>query len=266
MRICERCGTPNDDSARFCDTGGTILPDPDPDAAPPPAGYGAPPPLAYGPPAAPPPAPPGQPPGGWQGPPAMRPPSPPSPKGRRTMLALVAGLVAFLVVGAARAGAYFALVKDDDGPGKTTSTEAGATPTSGTEDVPTDTTTDGTTDTSSSKPDKPATFRVNICGRLSPARRCGAPGFNRSGNVKRFYIWLAVLNAPKGKAVRILLTNAGTGKNLLSPTRYVTTGAKKNIFTLRVGGGPFGSLRAAIAIKYKRDIIKFKPPLRLNLR
>ena len=75
-----------------------------------------------------------------------------------------------------------------------------------------------------------------------------------------------MLNAPKGKAVRILLTNTSTGKNLLSPTRYVTTGAKKNIFTLRVGGGPFRRLRAAIVIKYKRDIIKFKPPLRLNLR
>jgi len=176
------------------------------------------------------------------------------------MLALVAGLVAFLVVGAAGAGVYFGLVKDDE-PGKTTTTEAGTTSTSATEEV-----TDETTDTSSSKPDKPATFRVNVCGRLSPARRCGAPGFNRSANVKRFYIWLAVLNAPKGKAVRILLSNTSTGKNILSPTRYVTTGAKKDIFTLRVGGGPFARLRAAIVIKYKRDIIKFKPPLRLNLR
>ena len=177
------------------------------------------------------------------------------------MLALIAGLVAFLVVGAAGAGAYFGFVKDDE-PGKTTSTEADTTPTSGTEEV-----TDETTDTSSTpKADKPAKFRVNVCGRLSPARRCGAPGFNRSANVKRFYIWLAVLNAPKGKAVRILLTNTSTGKNILSPTRYVTTGAKKDIFTLRVGGGPFRRVRAAIVIKYKRDIIKFKPPLRLNLR
>ncbi len=177
------------------------------------------------------------------------------------MFALVLGLVAFLVVGAAGAGAYFAF-KGDDEPDKT-SKEGGTTPTSG-EEVISDTTTDGTTDTST--PDKPAKFRVNVCGRLSRARRCGAPAFNRSGNVKRFYIWLAVLDAPKGKAVRILLRNARTGKNILSPTRYVTTGAKKDVFTLRVGGGPFGSLRAAIAIKYKRDIIKFKPPLRLNLR
>ncbi|MGI8594524.1 MAG: zinc ribbon domain-containing protein [Solirubrobacteraceae bacterium] len=301
MRICERCGTPNDDSARFCDNCGTILPDPMPPEPPPagpgagrPAGedaptrihpapgetvagapgpapppaYGPPgpaPPPAYGPPAGLPPTPPGQPPGGWQGPPAMHPPTPPPAKSRSTLLAIVVGLVAFLVVGAAGAGAYFAF-KDDGEPGKPTSTEAGTTPTSGTESATTDTTTDGTTDTTSSKPDKPAKFRVNVCGRLSPARRCGAPGFDRSGNVKRFYVRLEVLNAPQGKAVRILLTDASTGKNLLSPTRYVTSGAKKSVFTLRVGGGPFGRVRAAIDIKYKRDVIKFKPPLRLNLR
>lgn len=215
--------------------------------------------------------------GGWPpggaggGPPGAAgggPPAPPPPgRGGRTGLAIVVGLLAFLVVGAAGAGAYFAFIKSDDDKTPTTSTGARTPTTSSTP------TTGATQDTSSESgtpsaatPSSPARFRVDVCGRLSPARRCRAPGFNRSRNVKRFYLWVAVLDAPAKKAVRILLVDRSTQKNLVSPTRFVTTGAKRNIFTLRISGGPFKRLRAAILVKYGRDTVPFKPPLRLSLR
>jgi hypothetical protein len=306
MKVCERCGTPNDDGTQFCDTCGTPLaaaPAPsgeDAPAAPPaggdaptrigaappvagaagpagapgppavgpapeiPGGSPAPPgvgpaPQAYAPPGGPPP-PPG---GGWSPPPSP----PPGGGGRTTTLAIVAGVLAFLVLGAAGAGAYFGFIKKDDAKTPTTTTGATTPTTSSTPstDATQDTST-GTDTTSTSSPVTPAKFRVNVCGRLSPARRCGAPGFNRSRNVKQFYLWLAVLNAPDKKAVRLLLVDRKTRKNLVSPTRFVTTGAKKNIFTLRISGGPFKQLRAAILVKYGRDAITFQPPLRLSLR
>ena len=84
--------------------------------------------------------------------------------------------------------------------------------------------------------------------------------------MKQFYLWLAVLNAPKKKAVRLLLVDRKTKKNFVSPSRFLTTGAKKNVFTVRISGGPFKQLRAAILVKYGREQIQFKPPLRLSLR
>jgi hypothetical protein len=165
-------------------------------------------------------------------------------------------------VGGAGAGIYFGLVKDGgDGNGKT-STEA----TISTNPDTTGTANTATTTTTTDEPSKPASFLVNVCGRLSPARRCGAPGFVRSRSIKQFYVWLAVRRAPKGRAIRILLQDSSTDKNLVSPTRYMTTGAAKDIFTLRISGGPFRELKAAIRVKYGRRFIKFARPLRLTLR
>ncbi len=302
MRICERCGTPNDESAQFCDTCGTPLAGSPPDQGateaggggeqptgpaaggdaptrigPVPGGHGPP---AYGgpgpggypgaggggggqPPYA---APPGQPGGAW--PPAPQQPPPSGPR-RSPLLPVILGLAALLLVAGAGAGIYFGLVKDN-GKDKGTTSDARTTATqdttasgSSTDSGSTDTT--GTTTTTGGPSAQPS-FLVNVCGRLSPARRCGAPAFVRSRTDKQFFVWLSVRRAPRGRLVRILLQDSTTGKNLVSPTRYKTTGAAKDIFTLRISGGPFRPLKAAIRVLYGSRMIKFARPLRLTLR
>ena len=126
--------------------------------------------------------------------------------------------------------------------------------------------TDAGTRTTGGQPDKPATFLVNVCGGLSRDRRCEAPGFIRSRNKKQFYIWVLVRKAPKGRKVQILLKDASTGRNLVRPTTYTTTGATKDIFTLRISGGPFRPLRALIRMRYAGDFVKFPRTLRITLR
>jgi hypothetical protein len=75
-----------------------------------------------------------------------------------------------------------------------------------------------------------------------------------------------VRKAPKGRKVQILLKDASTQKNLVRPTRYTTTGASKDIFTLRISGGPFRPLRALVRIKYGSDFVRFPRTLRITLR
>jgi hypothetical protein len=187
-------------------------------------------------------------------------PASPAPKRRSPALVFAVGILAVLLVGGAAAGIYFGLVKDN-GNGDGTESSAASTP-SPTSSRATDPSTTSTT----SRPDKPATFLVNVCEGLSPARRCEAPGFIRSRSRKQFYIWVLVRKAPKGQKVQILLKDASTGRNLVNPTRYTTTGASRDIFTLRISGGPFRPLRAVVRIKYENDFVRFPRVLRITLR
>ena len=155
---------------------------------------------------------------------------------------------------------YFGLVKDDgDGDGTRPSAQTPAFLHSR-QRKPRGTRTTG------GQPDTPATFLVNVCGGLSDARRCEAPGFVRSRNKKQFYIWVLVRKAPKSRKVQILLKDASTGKNLVRPTSYTTTGSSKDIFTLRISGGPFRPLRALVRVRYGTDFVRFPRPLRITLR
>jgi hypothetical protein len=262
VRVCERCGTefPREDAAGdgpAAEAGGDGPPsEAAPDKAP-----GEPPPDtgAAGPPAAD---------GGDEPPPKTGPPddapgepadgvaSPPA--GRRSPAVLVLlSLLAAMVVAGVGAGVYFGLVKDDgDGDGTETTVETPPSSTPATEAAG--------TETPGGQPD--ATFLVNVCGGLSGDRRCEAPGFVRSRNKKQFYIWVLVRKAPKGRKVQILLKDASTGKNLVRPTSYTTTGASKDIFTLRISGGPFRPLRAQIRVRDGTDFVRFPRPLRITLR
>jgi hypothetical protein len=187
-------------------------------------------------------------------------PASPAPRRRSPALVFAVGILGVLLVGGAAAGIYFGLVKDN-GNGDGTESSAATTPS------PTSPRATGPSTTSTtSRPDKPATFLVNVCGGLSPARRCEAPGFIRSRRRKQFFIWVLVRKAPKGQKVQILLKDASTGRNLVNPTRYTTTGASRDIFTLRISGGPFRPLRAVIRIKYENDFVKFPRVLRITLR
>ena len=194
---------------------------------------------------------------------------PPSGPRRGPLLPVLLGLAALLLVAGAGAGIYFGLVKDD-GKDKGTTSDARNTATqdttpSGSSTSSTATDTTDTTTTTGGAAAQPS-FLVNVCGRLSPARRCGAPAFVRSRNGKQFFVWLSVRRAPRGRLVRILLQDATTGKNLVSPTRYKTTGAAKDIFTLRISGGPFRPLKARIRVLYGSRMIRIARALRITLR
>jgi hypothetical protein len=179
------------------------------------------------------------------------------------MIALLAGLGAFVLVGGVGAAIFLATSGGDD-KGKTTSASVASTgPETGTAPVTDTTTTD--TGPTTTQADKPANFVAKVCGALTPDNRCSRAGFTRSANVKQFYIWVRVRNGKVGEKVSIGLRNLSTGSRVVKPATFKLKNATSTL-TFKITGGPFAAARFRITIKYAGSAVNFKPPLTLTLK